>query len=586
MRLLGHASQLALTSLGLLLWMSPAHAELALATDAAKATVIDHAEMAYSFGDAEPVTWISLRVSQGGVAIVAGLPAGATSDAGLDAWLSALEDTASPRVLPPDGETDCGRLATPLWVSWPRSRGRAASTELTLDSADDVAATLESFGLMLAEPLVASDRYVVWIWEAANAPYTTKTLRIRGAPQPAGLITQLAFPVVVNALTRGAMSYAGERNKQVLDVTFVSGEHPTCDYRQAARDWLVRKNGPLLELRAKGPLFEWSIYDDRLTLAPLLHTYLSRAADDGALQDPTACKRQLSSLRDGATDGGRHGSECGAADDLPLAFGAVDPQSAVLVRLLAPSVARGVAAELFLPGGDPVTPLLRAGELDAAACQGLPEAPPSVQQPVGNGSVALRPGRESEEAVYDPSVVELAERDAVSVSCSDSPAPERNDEPFYDSQDSTDCSSDTGSSSESESTDCSSDTSSSSESESTDCSSDTSSSGDAGSETDCAADTSSSSSSDESCDTGPETDESDTGYDGDTCTGSAGPEPAAPHGNQAVPKSEKRSALAPAGARAGRPSRRSRLRLSSWSVAMAAMVLPIRRRKRQSRRDG
>src|SRR5688500_14298807 len=101
-----------------------ASAQLLVAAPPEVVDAVAHAELAYALGDGPPVTWVSLRVRHAPVALVAALPEGAAAELGLDAWLSALETTASPRVLLPRNTTDCGETSF-VEVAWPRSAGVA-----------------------------------------------------------------------------------------------------------------------------------------------------------------------------------------------------------------------------------------------------------------------------------------------------------------------------------------------------------------------------------------------------------------------------------------------------------------------------
>src|SRR5688500_16299131 len=87
---------------------SRASAQLLVATPPGVTDSVAHAELAYALGEGPPVTWVSLRMQRAPLALVAALTEGAVADTALDAWLSALEATASPRVLLPRGTTHCG----------------------------------------------------------------------------------------------------------------------------------------------------------------------------------------------------------------------------------------------------------------------------------------------------------------------------------------------------------------------------------------------------------------------------------------------------------------------------------------------
>jgi hypothetical protein len=191
----------------------------------------------------------------------------------------------------------------------------------------------------------------------------------------------------------------------------------------------------------------------------------------------------------------------------------------------------------------------------------------------------------SQNGELDPDATQSTE-----VSCASSTEPEPaaqeewncNSQPSETQTSEADCSSDSSASGQSES--CASDTADASQPQDESCASDTAQTNEP-QDDGCGADTADTKApQDESCDSGSPTDsESDTddttGYDGETCTG------------QATPKSSTRSAalLVPSAGvlndrleqNAKRPARPKRLRLSLWSVAFAALVLPLRRRKRR-----
>ena len=58
-----------------------ARAQLLVATTPGDAPAIAHAELAYAAGDGTPVTWLSLRIARGPVALIAALPQDAVAPA-------------------------------------------------------------------------------------------------------------------------------------------------------------------------------------------------------------------------------------------------------------------------------------------------------------------------------------------------------------------------------------------------------------------------------------------------------------------------------------------------------------------------
>ena len=550
-----------------------ARAQLQVATAPDQPLAIAHAELAYATGAGTPVTWLSLRVQRGPVAIVAALPADASADAGLDAWLSALELTASPNVVLPRGATNCGQADSFVHVAWPHGGG-ILPTELSVQTAEDAAAALEALGLSVAVELPRAERYLIWSWPATDSEQTTRTLRIVGGAAPLALQPGVSFPLLVSSVTRGAAALPGELFNRELSVTFVANRRPGSDYVERVREWLGTHPEPLLEARARTPLFDWAIYDDTVSLDSLVASYAKRAAKELPDLDADACGDQLRALRDPEAPSA---AACGDATDASLALAAAGSELATLQRFVVAGY-NGFAPADAVERGLPSPPVVRAQRLDDAAC-------PILNQPLPRTPVGGVPRDAGQPAPRDAAPVVIEETVVVDdsrteVSCGGSPQPEREDS-YYGSSSSDGCGSDTSSSSETESSEaCSGDSSSSSDDSG--CASDSSSSSD---DSGCASDSSSSSSDDSGCasDSSTSSDSSDSscsgssessGYDGDTCTGAAAP-------------GAERTQRASAGL-SSRPSahRPRRLKTSLWSMAFVALVLPIRRRKRGPVRRG
>jgi hypothetical protein len=561
------ATSLALSSTG------SARAQLAVVTTPGEPPAISHAELAYAEGQGIPVTWLSLRVERGPAAVVVALPPGAVADSALDAWFSALEATTSPNVLVPRGRSNCGQTGSFVHVAWPRSAGVAAA-ELSLQTPEDVEAALDEQGLATSAKLPAAERYLLWSWPASATPQTTRTLRIAGGAAPLALLPGSAFPVLVSAVTRGSVALPSELSNGELPVTFVARERPTSDYLDRLQDWLVARPEPLLETRARGPLFDWAIYDDGISLASLVSSYANRAGKELPELDADTCAEQLRGLRQPEAPSA---SACGNAADASLALAAAGPELSTIQRFVVSS-ANGFAPTDAVAGGAPSTPLLRAQLLDDSACN-VPEQPP-LMAPPGGTPVHNTPGPNGTTTVVVEETVAVDDGGHSEVSCGGSPPPQEDDSYGSDG-----CGADTSSSSQTNSSDscsgdsstssstdgstdsgCSSDTSSTDGSTDSGCSSDTSST-DGSSDSGCGADSSSSSSdsSDTSCDGGSS---DSSGYDGDTCTGAAAP------GAERAEKAQAGLSTHP-GVRRPR-----RLKTSLWSMAFAAFILPIRRRKR------
>ncbi|MDF3064775.1 MAG: hypothetical protein K0R38_376 [Polyangiaceae bacterium] len=447
-------------------------------------------------------------------------------------------------MLLPRGATDCGKIPSFVPVRWPRSPGVAAE-ELTLSAAEDVATALEEHGLGDALPLPNAPRYVVWAWPATEDEVTTRTLRISGVSAALSFAPAVSWPVLVNSLSQGPRSWPGEVTNDELGVTFVAGK-PATDYVAKLAEWVRNGGAPLVEARAGSSIFGWSIVADTVSLPPLVRSYARVATEEREDVDADRCTMALQALEDG---GASDGTACGGATDASLALAATG-LGPVLQRFVL-SGSEPAGADALREGGEPRLAALRAKSVDDRACPEVVVTPPIVLPPGGGGNTGGRGGS-------DPVVVEepvVVQEPYASEGCSCSP---RRD-PYYEDRSTTvTCFGDTSTSAGDDS--CASDTSSSSSDDS--CASDTSSSS-RSSDDGCASDTNSSSS-DDSC-----SGSSDSSYDGDTCTGRAAPEAdAEPNATQASLTS----------ARKGRPQR---LRLSLWSLALAAVLLPIRRRKRE-----
>ncbi len=544
----------ALTLAGLSL-TSGSQAQLLVLTSPGDPPALAHAEVAFATGEGQPVTWLSLRVRRGPVAVVAALPETASAEAALDAWLIALERSASPNVLLPAGATDCGKSSSFVHVSWPRSAGVGAE-ELTLTDAEDVAAALQERGLVAPSLPPSAPRYLVWSWPASDSEETTRTLRLHGVAAPLSFVPSSSWPVLVTTLVAGPSSLPGEAGTEQLRVTFVAGK-PSSDYLGRLEDWIRQDKAPLLETRAGTAVFGWSLLAGAVSLPPLVRSYALAAAAERGDVDADACTEQLQALKRGDAPSA---TACGDATDASLALAATGVARPVLQRY-ALSGSAPILPESFHDGGDPAAALVRAALMDDSACPEVRPQPPIVLPPsTGGGTTQPRPGGTTTVVVEETVVVDDTYRgDSCGGSTRRDPYYDNNRTTFYCSGDTSSssgddsCSGDTSSSSGDDS--CSGETSSSSGDDS--CSGDTSSSS---GDDSCSGDTSSSSG-DDSCSGG-----SDSSYDGDTCTGRAAP--------GAEPKA------AQAGLTSTRAARPQRLRVSLWSLAFAAVLLPIRRRKR------
>lgn len=534
----------------------PAHAQLWVAANPAEPAAVEHAELAYALGEGATATWLALRVRRGSVAVVAALGEEARASVSPDAWFSALEASASPSVIPPQGSPDCGAVSRYVRIGWPRSEG-AAAVQLSLESSGEVAAVLEAEGMVPPRELPALANYVVWLWSETERAFTTQTLRIEGAATPLLPAPGAAFPISVSALSNGPLWFENELETTTLAVTFVGGERPTTDYRERLGEFLDSSGSLLLEARARSLIFDWSIYGDVVSVAPLVRRYAEQAGAELSNVDVEACREQLARLSE---SGAPASSACGDAVDAGLALSLLDPTRATLQRFQLSSLA-GVEPGLLLPGGEPSPPLLRAQSFDGSACASEPLPPIVIDQnpPVGGGDPPV-----VETVVVDETVV--VEREPVEIGCSGEPEPEPSDQyeyGYYEEDDEADCSSDTSGSSDTtgDEGDCSSDSSGSQSDSEADCSSDSSSSSSSSSDDGCSGDSSSGESG---------------GYDGDTCTGQAAPDSG----------SEAQAAMTSSAQWRSNRHRPRRLKASAWALGFVALVLPIRRRKRRASAGG
>lgn len=524
---------------GALLSARAAHAQqLLVAAPEAGAPAVEHAELAYAFGDGSPVTWLSLRLERGPAAVVVALSEAGEVSEGLDAWLAALEDTASPFVLPPVGtRQSCGQTLSPVRVAWPRSPGVAA-LELSLQSSEDVRSVLAERGLRLAAPLPEAARYVVWSWPDALEPLTTRTLRVLGEAEPLSLAPSWGFPVLVSALTRGAWSCAAEHLSGELRVTYRVGEDQSSNYRERLDAWFEARQEPVLELRARGPIFDWAVYDVA-SVAPLVWSYARRAASERSNVDAEACYEKLATLRESGVLPPAELEACADALDASLGLAAARSDVTTLSRLVMSS-GLGVSAQSFSAGGASRTPLLHASQLDDTSCSEPPSTTPVIETPTPRRDPSAPPPP-IERSVDQGQTPVVVESQPVEINCWGSPRPEP--DPAYQ-DDELDCSGHTASSSEGSSDE--------------DCSQGSSTPED---DSDCASDSSSSSDQQGDACSGDSSSGEESGYDGDTCTGNAAP-------------------------RRTQATRPRRLKTSLWSLALAAAMLPIRRRKRGLRAGG
>ena len=187
--------------------------------------------------------------------------------------------------------------------------------------------------MKLGADLPPAERYVVWSWPAASSAQTTQTLRLEGVNAPLTFSPSAPVPIFVNTLTNGAMALPSEQaNRRAAgDVRgWQQAQHRLP--RTAARLRLATDAKPLVEMRARGPLFDWFIfYSDAVSLPPLVRSYALGAARELPKLDADACTDQLRALRD---DGAPSAAACGDATDVSLALAAAGPEQPTLQRFV------------------------------------------------------------------------------------------------------------------------------------------------------------------------------------------------------------------------------------------------------------
>jgi hypothetical protein len=368
--------------------------------------------------------------------------------------------------------------------------------------------------------------------------------------------------VLVNALTRGAEMLPDELKDDQLRVTFVSGKPSQTDYLERLHLWLDERPEPLLEMRARGPVFDWSIYDDQISLAPLVRAYAVQAARELPRLDVDACSDQLRALRNPEAAAP---SACGEAHDAELALSAVGSEQVTLQRY-ALSARIGLTDARAQGGGEPNAPLLRAERWDGTQCES-DAGTVAIEPPRQGGGSSGPTGANGNTTVVVEETVATDPTPRSEVSCGSSTQSEQG---YYAGDRDDSCSGSSSSSRSSNDDSCSGDSSSTSDSSSTDdsCSGSSSSSRSSNDDSGCSSDSSTSSRErDGGCD-GSTSDENG-GYDGDTCT------------NKSAPGAERTQTATATLAGPRAPARPRRLKTSLWTVAFVAVMLPIRRRKRR-----
>ena len=169
------------------------------------------------------MTWLSLRVTARAGRAGGRVASRRVADAGLDAWLTALEVTASPNVLLPRS-LDQLRADRQLRARGLAACGRRSSRGVAGETPEDVVASLEEQGLALEAELPVAPRYLIWSWPAAEARADdAHAADRRWDPRRSRCCPASPFPLLVSSVTRGAMALPAELLQPRAAVTFVAG---------------------------------------------------------------------------------------------------------------------------------------------------------------------------------------------------------------------------------------------------------------------------------------------------------------------------------------------------------------------------
>ncbi len=369
--------------------------------------------------------WTSLRfdASAGKVGIVVPAPPGSSLDFSSDAWFEALEVATAPRIFPPDGESPyCPGKSGPSAIfditsSLTHTSSLPVDDVSVLDDAGAVVTWAEQSGLALSPALAASlgglggMRFVAVRFVAVGGPALTRTLRVAmpGAPPilPLALTRAGAKPLLVTswmigegrALASGSATVTLPPSDLAWDAKAKKSNYVDARAASLAAEG---SDGFLTECAGAAPLAtNVSIADGTASIDGLVTAFFDRTAAYGdGLVDPTSCIAAaavaltssspvaascpradlgvvdpavpcVESVPSGVVDPAK--LRCGAsADDLAVALSGLNPISAWVTRQSTqiPAGKAGVDWSLLFNSGASVSPIRTAKSLDLAGCGG------------------------------------------------------------------------------------------------------------------------------------------------------------------------------------------------------------------------
>jgi len=381
--------------------------------------------VAVAVGPDRTTMWTSLRfdASAGKVGIVVPAPPGSSLDFSSDAWFEALDVATAPRIFPPEGESPyCPGKSGPTTI-FDIAAPLAHMASLPVDDVsvlDDAAAvvTWAEQGELDLSPAVAASlgglggvRFVAVRFVAAGGPALTRTLRVvmPGAPPvlPLALTRAGAKPLLVTSWMIGEGRALASNS---VAVTIPPSElawdakKKKSNYLDARAATLAAEgsDGFLTECAGAAPLAtNISIADGTASIDGLVTAFFDRSAAYGdGLADPSAC---ISAAAVALTSSSPVAASCpradlgvvdpavpcvesvppggvdpaklrcgGSADDLAVALSGLNPTSTWVTRQSTqiPAAKAGVDWSLVFKTGASVSPIRVAKSLDLAGCGG------------------------------------------------------------------------------------------------------------------------------------------------------------------------------------------------------------------------
>ena len=369
--------------------------------------------------------WTSLRfdASAGKVGIVVPAPPGSSLDFSSDAWFEALDVATAPRVFPPGGESPyCPGASGPTTV-FDITSPLAHVVSLPVDDVvvlDDAAAVVtwaEQGGLALSPALAASlggiggERFIAVRFVAAGGSALTRTLRVAmpGAPAmlPLALTRAGAKPLLVTSwmIGEGRAQPSGSTPVTIPPSEIAwDAKDKKSNYEEARAAILAAEgsDGFLTECAGTTPLAtNVAIADGTASIDGLVTAFFERTAAYGdGLTDPASCIAAaavaltssapvaascpraslgvidpaapcVESVPPGGVDPAK--LRCGApADDLAVALSGLNPGSVWVTRQSAqiPAGTAGVDWPLTFKGTTVVSPVSAAKSLNLEGCGG------------------------------------------------------------------------------------------------------------------------------------------------------------------------------------------------------------------------